>query len=200
MADFKPTTADILSISAVATQQKSDDQTITVPARPTFENWEGATAKKYSPRHLDAASSDQNNFYSPLDNVSASPIDTIRSIISPNQTLFKRNSRETETRTPDPTVILSGLKDYFKMNSLTDKSGISFNGISSRARRTISEDYLSSSSFKDNESQLESDNVLRSGPTIQVPDVSFRSDSDSLLNFELERRTVSENVLARPNF
>jgi|LauGreDrversion4_2_1035121.scaffolds.fasta_scaffold324243_1 hypothetical protein len=103
-------------------------------------------------------------------------------------------------RTPDHSAVLSGLKNYFKMNSLTDKSGISFNGVSSRARRTISEDYQSNSSFKDHDSQLDSINVLRSGPTIQVPEVGLRSDSDSLLNFELERRTVSENVLARPDF
>jgi hypothetical protein len=122
------------------------------PVNQTSENWEGAKAQKYSHRPLEAASSDQNYFYSPLENVSASPIDTIRSLISPNQTLFKRNSRETETRTPDPTVIFSGLKDYFKMNSLTDKSGISFNGISGRARRTISEDCQSSDSLQDQES------------------------------------------------
>ena len=103
-------------------------------------------AEKKSDNHLEG-SSDQNYFYSPLENVSASPIDTIRSIISPHQTLLKRNSRETEPRTQDPTIVLSGLNDYFKMNSLTDKSGISFNGEGTRVRRTISEDYNNSASF-----------------------------------------------------
>jgi hypothetical protein len=86
------------------------------------------------------------------------------------------------------------------MNSLNDKSGISFNSISGRARRTISEDYQSSDSLHEHESQLGSNYVLRSGPTLQVAETSERSESDSLLNFELERRTVSENVLARPDF
>lgn len=120
------------------------NQAILTPT--TLERWEGMKAEKKSDNHLEG-SSDQNYFYSPLENVSASPIDTIRSIISPHQTLLKRNSRETEPRTQDPTIVLSGLNDYFKMNSLTDKSGISFNGEGTRVRRTISEDYNNSASF-----------------------------------------------------
>jgi|APGre2960657423_1045063.scaffolds.fasta_scaffold112180_2 hypothetical protein len=47
---------------------------------------------------------------------------------------------------------------------------------------------------------MDSNNVLRSGPTAIVPEAMLRSENDSLLNFELERRTVSENVLAQPDF
>lgn len=49
----------------------------------TFDRWEGARVEKNFVNNLEAVSSDQNCFYSPLENVSASPIDTIRSLISP---------------------------------------------------------------------------------------------------------------------
>lgn len=44
--------------------------------------------------------------------------------------------------------------------------------------------------------------MLRSGPTCLIPSSNIlkNSDSESLLNFELECRAVSENVLAKPDF
>lgn len=82
---------------------------------------------------------------------------------------------------------------------MTDRSGISFNG--EGFRRTISEDLPNSASFKNENSQTEHE-ILISDPVLLTinQESAEEVDQDSLLNFEIERRTVSENVLGKPDF
>ena len=82
---------------------------------------------------------------------------------------------------------------------MTDRSGISFNV--EGFRRTISEDLPNSASFKNENSQIEHE-ILISDPVLLTinQESADEEEQDSLLNFEIERRTVSENVLARPDF
>lgn len=81
---FGPALTELSANNGASSDLKSLDLTNQATFTPsTFERWEGAKVEKISGNHLEAVSSDQNYFYSPLENVSASPIDTIRSIISP---------------------------------------------------------------------------------------------------------------------
>jgi len=77
--------------------------------------------------------------------ISASPIDTIRSLVSPHLTYVRSTEGlpDSGVKEADPSVYLSCLNDYFQMSSLTSVVGLSFQKVPHKQGRTTSEELFS---------------------------------------------------------
>lgn len=92
---------------------------------------------------------------------SVSPIDTIRSLVSPRLTPASHNGEAPKQEPIDPSIYISCLNDYFQMSSLTSVVGLSFRPPNNRICRTTSEEVFTN--------PLDSDFISQSPITIHQP-------------------------------
>lgn len=131
-----PTDKDVTQIvtDCQTTPLATTEDEPTLQQKPSYQTAEGT-------------GSEAKNIYSPLENHSQSPIDTIRCMLSPYYTNNSRSAQCTTTPLLEPSTMIHCLNDYFKMGFLTSRAGLSFDYADAGAlpsqlnrRRTISEE------------------------------------------------------------